>query len=72
MIPMEQKIEGQLELGIDLKGSKGIIYADKVVYSGNSINFIKSEAQILSLSLNKPYKTIYEALKSLGIKADGY
>jgi hypothetical protein len=69
---MGQKIEGNLELEIELKGSRGRLCVDSVTYEGNVISFFKEDFEVLSLNLNKPYKNIYDALKALGIKAEGY
>jgi len=70
---MEQTIEGtDLSLNLKIAGELASIKVDKVVYSPSKLEFIQSEKVILSVNLKKEFKTIYDALKYLGINAEGY
>lgn len=69
---MEQKIEGVLTLNFTIGGEKSIIYADKVVYENKLLSFFSQEKEILTVKSRKEFRTIYEALNFLGIKAEGY
>ncbi len=71
----KQLIEGSdLRIQVDFKGAggKADCYADKIEFEGHELLFYSKGKVVIRIPVKKPYDTIYEALRQVGVFVADY